>query len=326
MNSHVFLYEVFSEEELSLRRLLPPGIIAEFSPLSIQETGHKAPPADVISIRTQSVVPPEWAKSLKAVLSRSAGFDHLNHFKQQTGTSAQLGHLFQYSGRAVAEQAAMLWMCLLRKLPMQMESARSFSRDGLTGRECAGKTVSIFGVGDIGHNIARVARGLDMQVLGVDIVLRHSDIHYVSADEGLTRADIIVCAMNLTGDNSGYFNMEKLRTCRTGMIFINIARGEFVRTRDLVQLLDENKLGGVGLDVYPDETKLGPALRENRPADYPELAAFQKLSHRQNVILTPHNAFNTLEAVERKSAQTARQLDAFFNHGKFLEDSQLEHE
>lgn len=325
MNHRVFFYEVFAEEEQSLRRQLPANLNAEFSPFAIQESGHVDPPADVISIRTQSVIPIPWASILKAVLSRSAGFDHLSRFKELTHTTARFGHLFRYSGQAVAEQAAMLWMCLLRKLPKQIESARSFSRDGLTGRECSGKTVSIFGVGDIGHHVAQVARGFNMHVLGIDVVQRHSGIQYVSAQEGLSRADVIVCAMNLTGENLGYFSYEKLSTCRDGAIFVNIARGEFVRSRDLIQLLDEGKLGGVGLDVFPEETKLGPALRENQPAEYPDMAAFQDLSRRTNVILTPHNAFNTLEAVERKSAQTAQQLDAFFKHGKFLDTSLLEH-
>jgi len=324
MNDHVFFYEVFTEEELSLRRVLPAHLKVEFSAKSIQESGHINPPAKVISIRTQSEIPPRWASSLNAVLSRSAGFDHLDLFKAKSPTSAQFGHLFRYSGRAVAEQAAMLWMCLLRKLPRQIESARSFSRDGLTGRECSGKVLSIFGVGDIGHHIARVAQGLDMQVLGVDIVQRHSDIEYVSAQEGLSKADVIVCSMNLTRDNPGYFSHEKLSTCRHGLIFINVARGELVHSHDLIRLLDQGKLGGVGLDVFSEEIKLGPALREHHPATYPELDAFQNLSRRDNVILTPHNAFNTQESIERKSAQTAQQLNAFFTHGKFLEPSQLE--
>lgn len=213
---------------------------------------------------------------------------------------------------------------VLRKLPLQMDSARTFTRDGLTGRENAGKTIAIFGVGDIGHHIAEIARGLGMHVLGVDIVQRHADIRYVSPDEGLANADILVSAMNLTHVNREYFRYETLRACRAGTIFINVARGEFVTCRDLLRLLDEGRLGGVGLDVYNEEPLIAPALREHLSSDHPELIAFKELSRRHDAILTPHNAFNTLEAVERKSAQTARQLESFFKHGVFLDQTQWE--
>lgn len=313
----VSFYEVFEEEEILLRKHLPGEWNCSFTSASIQESGHSKPESDVICIRTQSIIPKLWANKLSGILSRSAGYDHLTKFTEKTGSSAQIGYLFKYSGRAVAEQAAMLWLCLLRKFPSQKRAMKKFSRDGLTGRECAGRTLAVFGVGDIGHHVCKVGAGLGMHVLGVDIVQSHTNIEYASPDRAIAAADIIVCSMNLTGSNREYFSTEVLRQCRDDALFINVARGEFSKSSTLLRLLEDGQLGGVGLDVFYDEPVMGPALRENKTPDHPEFTALQELLKREDVILTPHNAFNTIEAVDRKSSQTAAQLKHFFDTGRF---------
>jgi len=323
-SNEVFFYEVFEEEQVHLLTFLPPGWNAQFSSLSIQESGHTAPPCAVISTRTQSIIPPSWGSHLSAILSRSAGYDHLVRFKQESKTNTVLGHLHQYSGRAVAEHAAMLWLALLKKLPQQVHAMSNFNRDQLTGRECFGKTVAVFGVGDIGHHVAAIAQGLGMPVLGVDIVQRHRGISYVSKHEALEKADIIVCAMNLTLDNADYFDVAALSRCTQRPLFINIARGELCRSATLLDALENGTLRGAGLDVYANESVIAVALRNNEAADHPEFHAFKKLQARPDVVMTPHNAFNSEEAVARKSEQTVRQLEHFFAHGTFLSHDNLE--
>jgi D-lactate dehydrogenase len=269
-------------------------------------------------MRTQSVIPIEWAGKLSGILSRSTGYDHLRFYLEKAGRPIPCGYLPLYCNRAVAEQAALLWLALLRKLPQQTRQFASFNRDGLTGQECEGKRLLVVGVGHIGHEVVRIGKGLGMHVRGVDIVKRHHDVAYVSAAKGLPWADIIVCAMNLTADNLGYFNYRRLKRARRGVFFVNIARGELSPVADLLRLLNEGRLGGVALDVYEHESKLAVALREGKRAKDATTRATLALAKHPNVILTPHNAFNTEEAVERKAQQSIRQVEHFLRHGKFL--------
>ncbi len=299
----VYFYEAFEEEAALLRSGMANDLRAGFSPATIQEAGHAEPPARLISIRTQSRVPPAWFTGLDGVLARTTGWDHL------VGLSVASGHLPEYCTRAVAEQAMLLWMALLRKLPRQAEQFARFDRDGLTGGECAGRQLLVVGVGRIGHEIARIGRGLGMTVRGVDLVRRHPDIDYVGEEEGLARADVIACAMNLTPDNLGWFNAARLGTVRRGTIFVNVSRGELSPAADLARLLDAGVLGGVGLDVYENEPALAVALRAGR-------GSFS-LAGRPNVILTPHNAFNTTEAVARKVLQTNEEVQRFLKSRRF---------
>lgn len=314
----VFFYEAFEEEAEALRRYMPAGMNAGFTWRTIQEEGHAEPPAGVISVRTQSLLPVGWAKKVRAIVTRSTGYDHVVRYLRETGVEIPSGYLPLYCNRAVAEQAMLMWVALRRKLRQQMAQLPRFHRDGITGGECAGATLSVFGVGNIGYEVVRIGRGLDMRVLGVDIVRRHADVAYVSKEEALEKADVIVCAMNLTGENCGYFTNGVLKRARPGVIFVNIARGEFVSLEELVELLDSGQLGGVGLDVYPNEQRVAGVLRrEGEATEDREARLVLELARRPNVILTPHNAFNTREAVERKARQTIEQVVEFLGTGRF---------
>jgi D-lactate dehydrogenase len=300
----VFFYEAFEEEAAALRRHLPPPVRAGFTWKTIQEANDAEPPAPLISIRTQSIIPSGWTGKVRGIVSRTTGFDHL------VGVRIPNGHLPHYCGRAVAEQAILLMMALLRKLPQQTGQFPKFHRDGLTGRECAGKKLLVVGVGDIGLEIVKIGLGLGMDVRGVDILQKHPLVTYASMEEGLPWADVIVCAMNLTTQNAGYFKYDVLKRARRGVVFVNVARGELSPTNDLVKLLDERHVSALALDVYEKESALAVGLRSGK-SGFPLLG-------RANVILTPHNAFNTAEAVERKAAQTIQQIEHFMQNGEFL--------
>ena len=315
----VFFYEAFAEEIKALRRNLPSDIPVEFTPDTIQENLETEPPAPLISIRTQSVIPRDWERTISGILTRSTGFDHVRTFLNGCVTTVPAGYLPLYCSRSVAEQAMVLWMNLLRKIPQQMHNFRSFNRDGLTGRECAGKVLLVAGVGNIGYEVSCIGNALGMDVFGVDIVRRHPDVRYVTIDEGLNRADIIVCAMNLTEENRGYFHYGLLKKARPGILFVNISRGELSPTHDLLRLMKERHLGGLGLDVYEQESVLATSLRSGSTRDTSDLvAATLELSRQEGVILTPHNAFNTAEALERKARQSVEQIEHFLKKGTFI--------
>ena len=316
-----FFYEAFAEEaERLLHHAAAAGLRVGHSPLTIQETGHAAPPAPVVSLRTQSIFPPAWAPHLRGILTRSTGYDHLFAYRDAVGGACPpLGYLPLYCVRAVAEQALLLWTALLRRLPRQLAEFDRFRRDHLTGRENPGKTLALFGVGHIGYEIWRIATALGLIVRGVDPVRRHADVAYAEPAEALAQADIVVCAMNLTPRNRGYFTRDVLAQAQRRPILVNVARGEFTPAAVLEAALDDGLLSGVALDVFNEEATLAPALRTGDAAALsPDNQALLRLRKRHDVLLTPHNAFNTVEAVERKSEQSIRTLLHFRKTGQFL--------
>ncbi len=313
----VFFYEAFEEEAGELKNYLPAEIKAGFSWKTIQEANHEHPPAPVISVRTQSSIPESWAGELKAVLSRSTGFDHLLKYRNNFQNTS-FGYLPLYCPRAVAEQALLLWLSLLRKLPRQMKQFHSFNRDGLTGFEMAGKTLLVVGVGNIGSEICRIGQGLGMKVLGVEIDIKHPEFYYVSIEEGISQADIIVCAMNLTEKNKGYFHADLLSRAKKGALFINVSRGELSPPEELLKVMQKGHLGGIGLDVYDEEQELALPLRSGKKPEHPKALATLELLKYPQVICTPHNAFNTAEAVDRKAQQSIQQIQSFIRTGKFI--------
>jgi len=313
----IFFYEAFEEEAEALRRHLPQSVSAGFHWKTIQECGHARPPARIISIRTQSAIPPGWAPELAGIISRSTGYDHIRTYCATACRPVPSGYLPLYCNRSVAEQALLLWLALMRKLSRQTGQFLTFHRDGITGIECEGKTLAVVGVGNIGHEIVKIGQSLGMTVRGVDIVRRHADVDYVDREQALREADVLVCAMNLTAENDRYFAYDTLKQAKRGVLFINIARGEFSPATDLVRLLDEQHLGGVGLDVYNHENELAVSLREGRQSEDKEVAATLELARRPNAILTPHNAFNTRESVERKAQQAVELLTGYLATGSF---------
>ncbi|MFA6584496.1 MAG: NAD(P)-dependent oxidoreductase [Elusimicrobiaceae bacterium] len=317
MKPDVIFYEAFEEEQAALKKYLPAGINAVYTRLAAGEGAcEDQPPARVISIRTQSVIPARW--KLDAVLSRTTGYDVVERYLSETGQRIPCGYLPKYCARAVAEQAMLLWMALLRRLPRQIEQFKTFNRDGITGRECSGKSLLVCGVGNIGSEIHAIGKGLAMRVRGVDIAEKFGDVEYVSLEEGISGADIIAVSMNLTSENKGLFSQKLLKRAKRGAIFVNVARGELSPCAELLPLLKEGVLGAAGLDVYNNEPELGAALRSGRRPQSEEASAAFEMAAMENVIFTPHNAFNTIESVERKAEQSARQLEEFFRTGGFI--------
>ena len=99
----IFFYEAFAEEEFLLKQNMAPGIHAGYTWKTIQETGHSMPPAKLISIRTQSNLPLDWADDLGGILSRSTGYNHLLDYAQLSRFKMALGYLPLYCPRSVAE-------------------------------------------------------------------------------------------------------------------------------------------------------------------------------------------------------------------------------
>jgi D-lactate dehydrogenase len=163
-----------------------------------------------------------------------------------------------------------------------------------------------------------------MQILGVDIVHRRKDIQYVTLAQGLRQADIIFCAAPLTNKTRGTINRHRLILNKKKPIIVNIARGEITPLAQMKQLLQRGQIGGLGLDVFPEEEVLAGALRSNGQGKKQLVKIILELNKYDNVIFTPHNAFNSVEALERKARQTMGALEHFLKTGKFVSEIRTE--
>jgi len=313
----VYFYEAFEEEARLIEDLLRGKLLFDLTDKTIQESGHVIPPAKLISVRTQSIIPVDWQDKLDGILSRTTGFDNLKAYKKAVKMPPALGYLEEYATRAVAEQAILLMLALLRRLPRQIQQFKHFQRDGLTGLEALGKNLLVVGVGRIGGEIVKIGQGLGLNVKGVDIVRRHNFVSYVERDDGLSWADIIICAMNLTDENFHYFSYDLLKKARPGIIFINIARGEHAPLYDLFRLVQEGYLGGLALDVFENEPTIATALRTDQARQSEKARILIDVLAYPNVILTPHNAFNTAQALERKVRFSLGEIFYFLEHRQF---------
>lgn len=324
------LYEVFEEEEELLREHLPSDLRCYFTRNTIQDEGHESPLARLISIRTQSRIPFTWGEQTGGIFTRSTGYDHLVQYRNAIAHDVRTGYLPRYASRAVAEHMFMLMLMLLRKVDEQRRAVKTFSRDGLTGSELEGKHLSVIGVGNIGSEVVKIGAGFGMNLCGVDLVerremVRKFDLQYLALEESVEKADIIACCLPLTDDTEGLLNYDLLSCASRGTILINAARGEITPPGDLTRLLEEGRLSGLGLDVYDEESLLASYLRGHleleeieTPAERSSLKATLRLFDHPSVIVTPHNAFNTVESTRRKARRTAENIRHYQDQGEFL--------
>jgi D-3-phosphoglycerate dehydrogenase len=206
---------------------------------------------------------------------------------------------------AVAELTIALMLALARKLPAANTTmhAGKWEKKSLQGAELRGKTLGILGLGRIGLEVAKRARGFGLEIMGCDpfvsaAVARENGIKLVTLEELIAGADYITLHVGLTPQTTGVINAKTLAAMKKGVRIINCARGELVDDAALVAALKSGQVAGAALDVFVEE----PA--KNTP--YAEL---------ENVILTPHIAGSTAEAQEAVGIQIACQVREYLKLG-----------
>jgi D-3-phosphoglycerate dehydrogenase len=206
---------------------------------------------------------------------------------------------------AVAELTIGLMIALARKLPAANASmhAGKWEKKNLQGLELRGKTLGILGLGRIGLDVARRARGFGMEIIGTDpfvsaAVARENGITVVPIEELFAKADYLTLHVGLTPQTHGIINAKTLATMKKGVRIINCARGELVVEADLVAALKSGQVAGAALDVLTVEP----------PKDSPYFGL-------DNVILTPHIAGSTAEAQEAVGIQIAQQVREYLKLG-----------
>lgn len=263
-------------------------------------------------------------KALKAIATRSTGFDHIDTaYCEARGIT--VSNVPSYGENTVAEHVFALLLALSHRLPEAMDRAQRgrFSPEGLQGFDLAGKTLGVIGTGNIGRHVARIAKGFEMEVVASDVrpddqLAEKLGVRYMGLDELLSVADMITLHVPSLPETRRMLNPEAFARMKDGAVVINTARGDLIDTRALIQGLTTGKIAGAGLDVLPDE----PMIREEAELicsifceqhDLRDLVADHVLLRMRNVIVTPHSAFNTREAVGRIVATTVENIQSFIS-------------
>jgi len=258
---------------------------------------------------------------LKMIAARSTGTDHIDqdYCRKKNIVVASVPH---YGQNTVAEYAFALILTLFRRITEGANRVKQggFSPVGLTGLDLKDKVLGVVGVGNIGRYTVKIANGFGMKVLGVartpdPKLAKRLKFEYVNLDECLRRSDVVTLHVPLTKGTFHLINRENIKKMKKGSFLINTSRGPVVETEAVLWALDQGILAGAGLDVIEEEESIDnpnklfdPYLSKD---DLKELVAVHLLRERANVVITPHNAFNTKEAVSRIITTTVKNITEF---------------
>lgn len=266
--------------------------------------------AEAISVFVHSKVSKEiliQLPNLKTIATRSTGIDHID-CEYCIKHDITVKNVPLYGENTVAEHTFALMLSLSRKIHKSYVRSihGNFSSDGLQGFDLQGKTLGIVGGGRIGLHVARMARSFGMHVRVYDIkednfLAELINFKYISLNELLKESDIISLHVPLNKYTEHMINSESLKNVKRGAILINTARGALVDTNALLEALDEGIVAGAGLDVIEGEEYLMEENLINSPIEEANkiISSSKRLLENENVVMTPHNAFNSIEAVNR---------------------------
>lgn len=260
--------------------------------------------------------------ALKLIATRSTGYDHID-LKAAAARGITVVNVPFYGENTVAEFAFALLLALSRRIIDADERVRQgqFSPKDLRGFDLAGKTLGVVGTGHIGAHIIRMAQGFGMKIIGFDAFpnadLSHTlGFEYLSLPELLAQSDIITLHVPYNEHTHHLINAGNISAIKRGAYLINTARGAVVETEALVAALQDGTLTGAALDVLEEEGDLADAtalLTAPHPqeSELKTLLENHYLIDHPRVIVTPHLAFNTQEAVERILNTTLENIRSF---------------
>lgn len=246
---------------------------------------------------------------IKYITTRSAGTDHIDR-QEAAKYNIKLSNVPSYSPQAIAEHTIALALALNRHIVQADKNGRQFNfrNDELIGFNFCGKTVGIIGLGNTGLAVANIFHGMGCNVIGYDIapprkvsVLKLSGLEHL-----LATSDVISLHIPLTTETSRLIEKTTINQMKDGVMLINTSRGALINTSDVLDALDRGKIGYLGMDVYEYEKGL---FNENHEDDQEKDPLLKKLMTHPNVIITPHQAYLTREALQEIANQTIKNLD-----------------
>ncbi len=272
----------------------------------------------------------EKLPELKLIVARSTGFDHIE-VKLCQAKNIIVCNVPYYGENTVAEHTWALILTLSRKIIPSYERTKrgDFSLDNLRGFDLKNKILGVVGCGHIGQYVVKIAKAFGMKVVVFDPKSNQDlasllDFSYVSLDALLKEADVITLHAPYTERNHYLLNGENMKLIKPGAILVNTARGGLIDTMALVKALESGTLAGAGLDVLEEEYAikeeselLSPEFKKK--CDLKTVIADHILLKRDNVIITPHNAFNNQETILRILDTTIENIKGFLE-GKVVNE------
>ncbi len=320
-------FELEGWEHALLKKTFPANSFELFeSGGSLQKTSQIPADLEIVSVFVNSKVDEAVLKKLprlKFLTTRSTGFDHIDTRickRHQVTMSFVPG----YGDNTVAEHAFGLILNLTRRLYegiSRVKETGTFSFTGLRGVDLKGKTLGVIGTGRIGRQAIKIAKGFGMKVVAFDpfpdrSAARKFLFQYVPLTKLLKVSDIITIHAPYNKNTHHLINRTNIKTVKKGAYLINTARGAIVDTAALIMALKSKILSGAGLDVLEEEGDIKDEAHFFKNP-HPQAAALKTilydhlLMRMPNVLITPHNAFNTQEALERIMATTLENIKAF---------------
>ena len=285
--------ELLRQNDIEVEIISRPQFVPEGDFLDIIEPFHAVVCSD--DEITERVL--ERAKNLKVISKWGVGINSIN-----LGAAKRLGIAVHNSPGAFSESCAtMIFSYILhfaRFVARQDETVRQGEWEHAPGISLAGKTIGIIGIGNIGREVAKRAAAFDMKIFGCDIkpidreALETYSIIMTSKDDLLRNSDFVVLAPDLNETSFHLIGAPELSIMKPTAYLFNTSRGPVVDEAALIEALQTKKIAGAGLDVFEVEPL---------PADSP-------LREMDNVILTPHNAYNTEEAEDFVHDNTIKNL------------------
>ncbi len=282
--------------------------------------------AEVVSIFINSKIDEDVFgafPNLKLIVTRSTGFDHID-LKACAKRKILVSNVPSYGEDTVAEYTFGLILALARKIYQGFDQIRetgSFSLDNLRGIDLSGKTLGVIGTGRIGRNVVRIARAFEMNVIACDMYpdeefAKEMNMTYCEPLRALQEGDIVTLHVPYTKETHHLINKGNISMMKKGAYLINTSRGGVVETEALVKALKDGHLGGAALDVLEEEGVIRDELEfflEGRTEEHnlKTVLANHILFDMPNVIVTPHNAFNTWEALQRILDATIANIRSF---------------
>lgn len=259
---------------------------------------------------------------LKFIATRSTGFDHI-YLAYAKSKGILVANVPEYGSRTVAEHTFALILTLTRKIYQSINQAKTFDFDhkNIRGTDLFGKTLGIVGLGKIGLEVLKIAKAFGMNVIVYtrtkdEVQASELGFTYVTVPELFQKADIVTLHLPYSKETYHLINKENILQFKKGSYLINTARGSLVETEAVILGLSRDILAGVALDVLEEEESLSEEVEiltthYRKNVDLKTLVLDHILINHPKVIITPHNAFNSKEALERILNTTIENIRKF---------------
>lgn len=284
------------------------------------DNSEKASGYDVVSVFVSSNITEEVLNDFEGrmIACRSTGFDHVaKDYAASKGVA--VCNVPKYGDNTVAEHTFGLILTLNRKIHSAIEKVKQgdFSHEGLRGHDLAGKKLGVVGTGSIGKKVIDIANGFDMQVIASDPypdkeAANKKGFMYVSRNDLFEQADIITLHCPLTDETEHLISGKEFELME-GTVLVNTARGKLIDTEALIEGLENESIRCAGLDVLEAESYVEDDVKvlselENQK-DMQVVLEDHLLIERDDVLVTPHNAFNSMEAMQRIEDTTVENIE-----------------